>query len=180
MGQNKHHHLVHSRRSRKDTEGRAPHPAPAAPSPVASTLLALKPVDQWLTPKDAESLAAGLVKEVGEDGAMRAIDCLDEKQLAIASNPNKKNRAEYLRTCILNSFRGSLVDNCYTPEFFEGFRSGEIWMMAFRDTTSDAHVAYCPRLIHELADAEFFISEVRVDERHEGEKRFVEIRPRTQ
>jgi hypothetical protein len=67
---------------------------------VAAKLLELKHVGPRLSEREVGPLASGLVRRYGAKWVQRAVESLPEKTLAIASNPDTRSPAAYLRTCI--------------------------------------------------------------------------------
>jgi hypothetical protein len=153
-----------------DTKGRAPRPAPATPSPVAAALLALPYVGAKLTAKDAESVGAWLREEYGEDKAEMVIGILEDKQLAIISKAN--NPAGYLRSCLRTEYREANIRGL--ANVLPLFRSGEYWTLSLPSGAEHPVTRYMVKLVHELWDEEFEISEIQTDEVH----CYVEVRAR--
>jgi len=140
-----------------DTEAPAPRPAPAPPSPIAATLLALPHVGARLTAKDAESLAAWLRKDYGEDKAEALIGVLDEKQLAIMAAAN--NPAGYLRQSMKDGHWEASIRRF--SKDLPRFRTGEYQTVTFPSGADHPFTTYSVRIVREVLGEEFNISELK-------------------
>jgi len=95
-----------------------PKPEPAPPSAqvepsadLVASIRALKHIGDKLSPRDAQWVAANLAARAGEDGAIMALDYVEEKALAKASSPDIRKKAAYLLQCTIEAFRVALVDH---------------------------------------------------------------------
>lgn len=129
----------------------------SVPVAVIDAITALPHIGEKLAPTDAASLAAGLVQEFGEDGALTALRLLPDNTLLIAAG--RKNPAGYLRVCARSEFKRDL--ECRLRDFLGEAKSYETFVMKIPPTVSKTLVEYMSRTLTALAGTEFNVGPIQ-------------------
>jgi hypothetical protein len=124
---------------------------------VVAMLQALNHVGPRISSEDADWLSNTLVDEFGVTCAVRHINSIPEKTLALASNPDTKHPANYLLACIRRDYR-EWVEGELWPDAVRKVKDGipGVW---FDDTWHDAELARLRQECIRLADTEYVIGD---------------------